>query len=265
MASTLKRLALATAALAFTVFAPLAAQAQSIDDIVKKGKLTVGVLIDLPPFGVVDAKGEPDGYDPDVAKLMGKYLGVPVELVPVTGPNRIPYLLTNRVDMLIATFGITPERAKQVVFSIPYGSIDIILAAPKSKAIAKADDLAGMKIGVARASTQDTALTAMAPKTATIQRFDDDATAAQAYLSGQVDALGSNNVIVNGIAKDNPQLELERKLVLRRQFQGITLRRNSPELLQWTNTFLYFVKNNGELDALYKKWLGEPLPDMPTF
>jgi polar amino acid transport system substrate-binding protein len=262
----LKGLALAAAALGLLAAQPSPGQAQSVDEIVKKGKLVVGVLTDLPPFGVVGSNGEPDGYDPDVAKLMGKYMGVPVELVPVTGPNRIPYLLTNRVDVLVATFGITPERAKQVSFSIPYGSIDIIVAAAKSKAISKPDDLAGTRIAVARASTQDTAITAMAPKTATIQRFDDDATAAQAYLAGQVDVLGSNNVIVSGIAKDNPKLELERKIVLRRQYQGITMRKSATDLLQWTNTFLYFIKNNGELDAIYRKWLNEPMPEiMPTF
>ena len=265
MTPFLRSAAAGLAALALAAVMPLVAQAQSVDDIVKKGKLTVGMLTDLPPFGIVNEKGEPDGYDADIAKLMGKYLGVPVELVPVTGPNRIPYLLTNRVDILVATFGITPERAKQVMFSIPYGSIDIELMAPKSMKITSIADMAGKRIAVARASTQDTAISAVAPKTATIQRFDDDATSAQALLSGQVDALGSNNVIEAQLAKDNPKMEIEKKLVFRRQFQGITVRKGSFDLLQWVNTFLYFAKNNGELDGLYKKWLKEPMPEMPTF
>ena len=94
-----------------------------------KKKVQVGILVDLPPFGVVNAKNEYEGYDVDVARLMAKYLGVECELVPVTGPNRIPYLLTGKADVLVATFGITPERARQVQFCIPYSSIDIVLMA----------------------------------------------------------------------------------------------------------------------------------------
>ena len=107
-----------------------------------KKKVQVGILVDLPPFGVVNAKNEYEGYDVDVAKLMAKYLGVECELVPVTGPNRIPYLLTGKVDVLVATFGITPERARQVQFCIPYSSIDIVLMAPADRKIATAADLA---------------------------------------------------------------------------------------------------------------------------
>ena len=68
---------------------------------------------------LLNDKQEPDGYDVDVAKLLGSYLGVKVNLVTLTSPNRIPFLVTNKVDLIVATFGITPERAKQVMFSIP--------------------------------------------------------------------------------------------------------------------------------------------------
>ena len=74
------------AAAAFT----RSAAAQSVDDVLSKKKVQVGILVDLPPFGVVNAKNEYEGYDVDLARLMAKYLGVECELVPVTGPNRIP-------------------------------------------------------------------------------------------------------------------------------------------------------------------------------
>ena len=89
---------------------PLAssATAQTVDEIIKRGKVIIGVNTTTPIFGLMGNDGQPEGYDPDVARLVGKYLGVPVEFVPVTGANRLPYLLTNRVDMVIALFGITP-------------------------------------------------------------------------------------------------------------------------------------------------------------
>ena len=93
------------------------------------------MLVDFPPFGITTADGKPDGYDADVAKLLAKHMGVPVEIVPVTGPNRIPYLLTNKVDLLVASLGITPARAEQVQFSEPYAAIEIGLVAPANTKI----------------------------------------------------------------------------------------------------------------------------------
>ena len=103
-------LAAGIAALALPLAAGPAAAATP-DEIKARGKLIVGVLTDYPPFGGTDAEQKPAGYDADVAALMAKKLGVSLELVPVTGPNRIPYLLTNKVDLLIATFGITSGQA----------------------------------------------------------------------------------------------------------------------------------------------------------
>ena len=95
---------------------PLAA-AQSLADLKKKGELTVGMLVDFPPYGTLSASNQPDGYDADVARLLAEDLGMKLKLVPVTGPNRIPFLLTNKVDLLVASLAITPERARQVKFS----------------------------------------------------------------------------------------------------------------------------------------------------
>src|SRR5690606_28275136 len=116
---------LASAGLAAAAFGIHVAAAATPDEIKEAGTLRVGVLVDYPPFGGTDASQNPAGYDADVAALMAKSLGVKLELVPVTGPNRIPYLLTNKIDVLIATFGITAERAQQVLFSNPYSALTI--------------------------------------------------------------------------------------------------------------------------------------------
>jgi polar amino acid transport system substrate-binding protein len=242
----------------------LPAAAQTVDSIVKKGVLTVGMLVDFPPFGITNMENKPDGYDADVAKLMAKHMGVKVNLVPVTGPNRIPYLLTNKVDLLVASLGITPERAKQVQFSEPYASIDIGVFATKDTKINEAADLKGKRVAVARASTQDNALTAVAPKDAQIMRFDDDASAVQALLSGQVDAMGVSNVVAKEIIKMDPSAGYEMKFVLNRQPNAVALRPGEDNLLQWVNGFLDTVKKNGELNAIHQKWLGTDLPELPA-
>jgi polar amino acid transport system substrate-binding protein len=118
---------------------------------------------------------------------------------------------------------------------------------------------------VARASTQDTAIAAVAPQGTRIMRFDDDATTAQALLSNQIDAIGVNTITARQLQAMNPSAEYEYKFVLRHQPNGITLRRDQVELHQWINTLIYFIKNNGELDAIHRKWLNAPLPELPVF
>src|SRR5580700_6644551 len=95
-------------ALAFGLASAGPAKAQTVDEIVSRGTINIGVLVDLPPYGILNDKQEPDGFDIDVAKALAKYMGVKLNLVPLTSPNRIPFLVTNKVDLIVATFGITP-------------------------------------------------------------------------------------------------------------------------------------------------------------
>ncbi|MBA8839628.1 transporter substrate-binding domain-containing protein [Ochrobactrum sp. RH2CCR150] len=240
-------------------FAP-AAFAQTVEGIKSAGTVKIGMLVDFPPFGIMNTNNEPDGYDADVAKLLAAELGVKAQIVPVTGPNRIPYLQSGQVDLLVASLGITEERAKSVDFSQPYAGISIGVFGPKDAAVAKPEDLSGKTIGVARASTQDTAVTKVAPKDANIRRFDDDASAVQALLSGQVDLIGLSNVVAAEIEKAAPG-RYEQKIQLSQQVQGIAVRKGSTEMLEFVNKFIEKVKGDGELNKIHEKWLGSPLPD----
>jgi polar amino acid transport system substrate-binding protein len=245
-----------------TAAAPFAL-AQTLDELKKKGELTVGLLVDFPPYGITNASNQPDGYDADVARLMAKDLGLKLNLVPVTGPNRIPFLLTNKVDLLVASLAVTPERAKQVAFSKPYSAATIILYGSKKAAIKGAPDLKNVRVGVARASTQDVALTALAPQGTEIRRFDDDASAMQALISGQVDAIGCSTTVAAQIAKRVPANTFEDKFVLRQQEMAVAIRPGQTELLKTVNDFVTRNTANGELNKLYRKWLERDLPAMP--
>ena len=242
------------------------AVAQNVDEIIKRGKVIVGVNTTTPIFGLVGSDGQPEGYDPDVARLVGKYLGVPVEFVPVTGANRLPFLLTNRVDMVIALFGITPERAQQIWFSMPYATEAATLVAPASRAVKTVDDLAGLRVGVPRGAMQDLILTPQAAaKKINLMRFDDEATALQALISGQIDVVGTGLLVNRTLNRNDPGKNYEVKIVLRPLHFGIGIRRGQADLLQWLNTFVYTIKNNGELEAVSRKWRQLPLEVMPTF
>lgn len=256
--------ALLLAGLAAVALNAAPAEAATPAEIKARGKLMVGVLTDYPPFGGTDAQQQPAGYDADVAKLMAKSLGVTLELVPVTGPNRIPYLLTNKIDVLIATFGITAERMKQVAFSNPYSTLTIYVLAPKTLNVKTPEDLKSITISVARASTQDTAISAIAPPGTPLKRFDDDATALQALISGQVQGMGASNTILAQLNKDYPQLGIEPKITLREQANGMAFRKADTALQEYANSFIAEIEKNGELSAINQKWFGIPLPKLPA-
>ncbi|MDS1142186.1 transporter substrate-binding domain-containing protein [Pusillimonas sp. SM2304] len=238
-----------------------AAGAETIDQVKEKGELTIGMLVDFPPYGIMNTENKPDGYDADVARVLAKDLGVKINIVPVTGPNRIPFLLTNKVDMLVASLAITPERAKQVQFSHPYSAAQIVVFGGKDTKIAQAEDLSGLRIGVARASTQDIAVTKVAPKDANIRRFDDDASAMQALLSGQVDAIGCSTTVAGQIAQRAPD-RFENKFVLLQQEMAVAMRPGEAETLKTVNELVDKNIQNGEFSKLFEKWLGSPLPEL---
>ncbi|MGK6307020.1 transporter substrate-binding domain-containing protein [Variovorax sp. DT-64] len=260
---TTRRAAIAALGLgaALTAFAPLAS-AQTLADIKKKGEVTIGMLVDFPPYGTTNAQNQPDGYDADVAKLLARDWGVKANIVPVTGPNRIPFLLTNKVDLLVASLAVTPERAKQVQFSQPYAAATIVLYGKKGSNIKSAADLKGVRVGVARASTQDVAVTKAAPEGTEIRRFDDDASAMQALISGQVDAIGCSVTVAAQIAKRVPADTFENKFTLVQQAMAIAMRPGQDDLLKNVNEFVSKNTANGELNKLYNKWLQTDLPKL---
>lgn len=247
---------------ASTLIAGFAAPAIAADlnAIRSAGTVRIGMLVDFPPFGVLDAAGKPDGYDANVAVALAEHLGVTAEIVPVTGPNRIPYLLSGQVDVLVASLGITAERAERVDFSTPYAGIAIAVYGATDVAVAGPEDLADKSISVARASTQDTGVTAVAPEGTRIQRFDDDASAVQALMSGQVQTIGLSNVVFSQIAGVAGG-RFDKKFDLSSQVQGIAVAPESAALLEEINAFVAAARTDGTLDAIHEKWLGEPLPE----
>lgn len=247
-----------TAALALGL-STAAATAQTPDEIRERGEVVIGIPVDFPPFGLMGVSGEPEGYDIDVANILAEELGVDVTLVPAAGQNRIPYLLSNRVDMIVSALGITPERAERVDYSQGYAGIEIAVYGPPDIEIENGDDLADLVVGVVLGATQDTAVTAIAPESTTIRRFDDNASTNQALLTGQVQVIGASNAVISLLDSTAPG-QFETKFVMSSQLQGVAVRPGSDELLAFVNDVLTQMKQDGRLNAIHEKWLEAPLP-----
>jgi len=183
--------------------------------------------------------------------------------VVMSGPNRIPFLLTDKADVLVASLAITPERQEQVQFSRPYSAASMVLLGPASVNIDSPQDFLKYRIGVPRASTTDIGVSKIAPAGTKLRRFDDDASALQAMLVGQIDAAGTSSVIAADMQKRYPG-RFKVLYTINSQAMAITLQKNRPELLAAMNTFIAANLANGKLNALFEQWLGMPLPATVT-
>ena len=254
----------AIAAISLVAILPQIASAQTVDEIIKRGKIQIAIDITNPPHGTMGADMQPDGYEVAIARLLAKSMGVELELIPVTSQNRISFVLTNRCDVLIAGLTVTSQRALQVWFTSPY-SVNILgVIAEKSKAISKPADLAGLRVGTVRAQFGEPFLVKAAPPGTNIMRFDDLQATMQALLAGQVDAIAENWLIPNELNKLRPGRGYETKLDLSKGYWGMAIRRGQGDLLQWLNSFIFAIKAGGELNELHQKYIGLPLPEMPV-
>ena len=247
------------AGLALALLSLNVAHADALDDIKKAGKVRIAIDTAIPPFGMTDDKMQPAGSDVETAKLLARDLGVPLEIVTTTGPSRIPTLQTNKADLVISTLSITPERAKVIDFSVPYADHPSVVAGLPSIAIKSYADLAGKKVAVVRGTTQDTDLTREA-KGAQLVRYEDDATMALAFASGQVDILATARSLLPAISKKNTARTAESKITMTTFYLAVGLRKNEPKLKAWVDEWVRTNLKNGTLAAIYKKYHGIDIP-----
>jgi polar amino acid transport system substrate-binding protein len=254
-----KTLYFAVMVLCFGSFAGTAA-ADALADIRAAKKIRVGVDLGAPFYGYIDEKMQPVGSDVDAARLLAKDLGVELEIVQTTNSARIPNLLSNKADLIISSLSITPERAKAVDFSIPYGAIQAAVGAPKSLVLNGMSDLDGKAVAVTRGGPQDKLVTAGAPG-AKVVRFDDEAASITAAATGQTDIVAITPPIIHAIGKRNPAREFEVKFVMQSYQLGVAMRKNEPQLKEWVNGWIRTNLKNGKLNEIHMTYAGVPIPD----
>ena len=239
------------------------ALADTLETIKTRKKLLIAVDLGSPPFGMSDAAMQPTGSDVETAKLLASDLGYPLEIVQVTSPNRVPFLLTNKADIVMASFSVNEERKKVIDFTDAYGVIQIVVAAPKSTEIKSLQDLVGQRVGTTRGSTNDKEATNQA-KDAEMVRYDDDATLITALVSGQVNIMASSPQIMAAVNQRRTNDPLEVKLVLKTNPYAIGLRKGDDALKATLNEWIAKNLANGKLSAIYQKYNGVALPaEMP--
>jgi polar amino acid transport system substrate-binding protein len=239
---------------------PKLSHADTLADVTKAGVLRVAVPQDFPPFGSIGADMAPQGLDIDVAALVAKKMGVKLQLVPVTSTNRVPYLQTRKVDLVISSMGKNPEREKVLDFSEAYAPFFNGVFGPADLPVKSAADLAGKTVGVTRGAVEDLELSKIAPASATIKRYEDNNATISAFLSGQVQLIATGNVVASTLIAKHPPKAPETKFLIKNSPCFIGMNKGEKALQDKVNAILAESKKDGSLNSLSIKWLLRPLP-----
>ncbi|BAP45952.1 transporter substrate-binding domain-containing protein [Pseudomonas sp. 21LCFQ02] len=234
--------------------------ADQLQDIEKRGVIRIAVPQDFPPFGSVGTDLQPQGYDIDMAKYVAKQMKLKLQLVPVTSANRVPYLQTDKVDLVISSLGKNAEREQVIDFSKAYAPFFLGVFGAKDSTLQGAAELSGQSIGVTRGAVEDMVLTEVAPAGAQVKRYEDNNTTLSAYLSGQVQYVATGNLVVAAITRQNADKAPVAKFMLKDSPCFIGLRKNETALKDKVNALIEQAHADGTLNKLSEEWLKAPLP-----
>ena len=176
---------------------------RTVDEIKESGKVIIGVFSDKAPFGYVDENGDYQGYDVYFAQRIAQDLGVEVEYVSTDPASRVEYAATGKVDIILANFTVTPERAEQVDFTLPYMKVALGVVSPDSALISDVSELEGKTLIVVKGTTAETYFEENHPEVE-LQKYDQYADAYNALLDGRGDAFSTDNTEVLAWALTNP-------------------------------------------------------------
>lgn len=240
------------------------AKAQTaLEDITAAKVVKIGIPTDYPPYGFVGLDLKPMGLDVEIADLIAEKLGVSVELVPVVSANRIPYLQTKKIDLVVSTLGKNEERMKIIDFSHAYAPFYQGVFAPEGTVIKSFDDLAGKTVAVTRGAMEDEMLAKMAPASTEVMRFEDQAATSAAFAAGQTEVIATSVSNMGILAQKNPSLGAEYKLLLRDSPCFVGVNKGETALLEKVNEIILAAKADGTIERLSQTYLKRAAGDLP--
>lgn len=241
----------------------MSAYGDTLMDIQKRGKVIVGTNFSSQPWGFYDDQRRPAGLDIDMAKELAAAMNVELEFVDTLIPNRIANLEAKKVDVIFASFVITPERALRIAFSRPYGGLVSVMFSKKGDGIESPKDLAGKRVAVTKGASSGAKMRAAAPPSAQIMEFESPTDMLLAVRQGKADAGTEQFNVVDAFIKQNPTFTVKGQPLPPVDLVGIGVRQEDYSLLYWLNTWLLTLENTGKIDELYQKWFGIKRPPLP--
>jgi polar amino acid transport system substrate-binding protein len=229
----------------------------AIDEIKAAGKIRIGVFSDKPPFGFVDEKGENQGYDVYLAKRIAKDLlgdENKVEFVLVEAANRVEYLQSNKVDIILANFTVTPERKEKVDFANPYMKVSLGVVSSDGSPIKSVDDLKGKKLVVNKGTTAETYFAKNYPDIELV-KFEQNTEAFAALKDGRGAALAHDNTLLFAWARENEGYTTFISSLGDEDAIAPAVKKGNTELLEWVNKEIDTLTSEGFFKEAFEETL----------
>ena len=241
----------------------------TLDTVIKNKQLRCAVVLDSPPSGYMTPDNKPDGYDVAYCDDMAKSLGVKPVIVQTPASDRIPALVSKRVDIVVGSTTVTPERAMTVAFTQPYVNYTITVMTRKGTGITSYEQLKGKKLGAVVGSTFEQLFTKELQGRwkntgTTYTGFVSDNETFMALQQGKIDAILQASSVYNTLAKSGQfPTFVAAGLAPLSDMDGLAVRRGDPDFLNWAKVFVWHQVVSGRYAELYRKYMGDgPIPPL---
>jgi len=240
--------------------------ADKLDDVIASGTLRCAVVLDFPPMGSRDENNNPIGFDVDYCNDLAKALGVEAEIVETPFPERIPALMSGRVDVGVASTSDTLERAKTVGMSIPYFAFEMAVTANDKAGIDSFEAMKGKTVGATAGTFEAIALEAQVKEwgEGEFRPYQTQADVFLALSQGQIDATVSTSTVAQANVKTGkfPGISVVGKAPFDIDYVALFTNREEYGFLNYLNLFVNQQVRTGRYAELYEKWVGGELPDL---
>ena len=228
---------------------------RTVDEIKASGTINIGVFSDKSPFGYVDENGDYQGYDVYFANRIGQDLGVKINYVSTEAANRIEYLQTGKVDIILANFTVTEERAQEVDFALPYMNVALGVVSPDDAVISSLDEIGPEdQVIVISGTTAETYLTKNYPDIK-VQKYDAYAEAKTAFENGNGVAWANDNTEVIAFAIENPGYTVGIPSLGSADTIAPAVTKGNESLLKWLNDEIVSLGKENFFHADYEATL----------
>ena len=251
-----KAIALALALVLVLLSAAAADGVRTLDEVKESGKIVIGLFHDKKPFGYVDENGEYQGYDVYLARRLAQDLGAELEIVAVDAPNRIEFLQSFKVDVILANFTYTDERAEQVDFALPYMKVALGVVSPDNALITDVEQLKGRKLIVSKGTTAETFFEQNYPEVQLV-KYDSYTDAYLGLLDGRGDGLSTDNTEVLAWAIENPGFSVGIESLGSLDTINPAVSKGNESLLTWINDEIVKLGEENFFHADYEATLRE--------